>query len=82
MFSFSCTKERIKEVPFNMAIGDGELMHECFPKHSRMKTARIKKYKETDEVGKKRHVRMERSKAGTKESSPDCLSLYLIKIQY
>ena len=33
MFSFSCTKERKKEVPFSMAIGNGELMHECFPKH-------------------------------------------------
>ena len=22
-----------KQVPFNMAIGNGELMHECFPKH-------------------------------------------------
>ena len=25
-----------------MAIGNGELMHECFPKHSRMGTARMK----------------------------------------
>ena len=22
-----------KQVPFSMAIGNGELMHECFPKH-------------------------------------------------
>ena len=29
MFSFSCTKEREKEIPFSMAIGKGELMHEC-----------------------------------------------------
>ena len=32
-----------------MAIGNGELVHECFPKHSRMGTARIKLAKETDE---------------------------------
>ena len=42
MFSFSCTKERKKEVPFRMAIGHGELMYECFLKHSRMGTARMK----------------------------------------
>ena len=26
---------RKKKVTFSMAIGNGELMHECFPKHSR-----------------------------------------------
>ena len=31
-----------KQVPFSMAIGNGELMHECFPKHLRMGTARMK----------------------------------------
>ena len=31
-----------EEVPFSMAIGKGELMHECFPKHPRMGTARMK----------------------------------------
>ena len=47
-------------------------MHECFPKHSRMVTARMNLDKETDEEGKKRGVNMERSKAGTKEKrSPD-----------
>ena len=44
-----------------MAIGNWEFMHECFPKHSRMGTARMKKDKETDEEGKKRGVNMERS---------------------
>ena len=39
-----------------MAIGNGELMQECLPKHSRMGTARIKLDKETDEEGKKRGV--------------------------
>ena len=28
-----------------MAIRNGELVHECFPKHSRMGTARMKKIK-------------------------------------
>ena len=50
-----------------MAIGNGELMHECFPKHSRMGTARMKLDKETGEGGKKRGVSMEKSKAGTKK---------------
>ena len=49
-----------------MAIGNEHLVHECFPKHSCMRTARMNK--ETEEV-KKRGVSMERSKAGTK--SPD-----------
>ena len=31
---------RREQVPFSMAIGNGELMHECFPKHQRMGTAR------------------------------------------
>ena len=40
-----------------MAIGNEELMLECFPKHSSMGTARMKKDKETEE-GKKRGVIM------------------------
>ena len=50
-----------------MAIGNGELMHECFPKHLRMGTARMKQDNETDEGGKKRGVSMEKCKAGTKK---------------
>ena len=38
-------------------------MQECFPKHSRMGTVKIKYDKETDEDGKKICVSMERSKA-------------------
>ena len=57
-----------------MAIRNGELMHECFPKHLIIVTARMIKYKETVEDGKKRCVRIE-SKAGTKIRSPDGLSL-------
>ena len=45
-----------------MAIGNGELMHDCFLKHLRMGKAS----EETDEEGKNRGVSMERSKAGTK----------------
>ena len=50
-----------------MAIGNGELMQECFPKHLRMGTAQMKLDEETDEEGRKRGVSMERSKAGTKK---------------
>ena len=57
-----------------MAIGHGVLMHECFPKLSRMGTGRAKSDKETDEDGKKRGVSMERRKAGTNKRSPDGLS--------
>ena len=35
---FIAFTERKKKVPFSMAIGNGELMHECFPKHLRMGT--------------------------------------------
>ena len=56
-----------------MAIEHGELTHECFPKHSRMGTARTKQDKETDD-GNKRGVSMERSKAGTNKRSSDGLS--------
>ena len=56
-----------KNIPFSMAIGNGELMHECFPTHSRMGTSRMKKNKETGEESKKKGVSMEKSKAGTKK---------------
>ena len=39
---FLAFTERKKKVPFSMDIGNGELMHECFPKHLRMGTARMK----------------------------------------
>ena len=57
-----------------MAIGNGELMHECFPKHSRMGTARMKLDHETDEDTQKRGVNMEKSTAGTNKRSPYGLS--------
>ena len=57
-----------------MAIGNGKLVQECFPKHSRIGTARIKQDKETDEESKKSVVSMERSKAARKKVRPDGLS--------
>ena len=50
-----------------MAIGNEELMQECFSKHSCMGTARIKQDKEPNEKGKMRGVRVERSKVGMKK---------------
>ena len=57
-----------------MAIGNVELVHECFYKHLRMGTTIIKEDKETEQ-GKKRGVSMERSNAGTKKN-PDYLSIW------
>ena len=48
-----------------MTIGN-ELMHECFPKHLRMETARMKQDRDREE-DKKRCMSMERRKAGTKK---------------
>ena len=45
-----------------MALGNKELMHECFPKHLRMGTPRMKQDKETNKESKKRGVSMEKSK--------------------
>ena len=64
-----------------MAIGNGELMHECFPKHLRMGTARMKLDEETEEEGKKRGVSMERSKAGAKKKEVPKAYHVPIKIQ-
>ena len=51
MFIFLAPKRErsIEEVPFSMAIRNEELMHECFPKHSRMETARMNKTKKQKE---------------------------------
>ena len=64
-------REKMK-VPSNVATGNMELTHECFPKHLRMGTVRTKYDKETDEGGKTRGVNMERRKVDTKERSSDC----------
>ena len=48
-----------------MAIEKVELMHECFPKHLCMGTARTKD-KEIEKECKQKKMKMERSKVGTK----------------
>ena len=55
-----------KLVPSSIAIKNGGIMHECFPKHLCMGTARMKEDKETEEKYKQNRVKMERSKVGTK----------------
>ena len=53
-----------------MTIGNVELMHECFPKHSCMGSARMLQDKETEEV-KNRAVGMEEVKrASNKKEAP------------
>ena len=47
-----------------MAIGNVKLMYECFLKHSRMGTARMKLYQEIED---KRGVSMERNITSTKK---------------
>ena len=56
------------QVALSMAIGNVELMNECFPKHLFMGTKKneIKK-KDAKEESRKRRVNMERNKKGTKE---------------
>ena len=66
---FLLSQREKKEAPFRMVVGIGELMQECFPKHSRIGTARIKYDKETEE-GKKKDMSMERSNAGTNKEVP------------
>ena len=39
---FASSKKQVYTVPFSMAIGNVELMHECFTKHLCMGTARMK----------------------------------------
>ena len=75
MCTCSCGFE--KKVQFSMDIGNGELIHECFPKHFCMGTAKMKSETEREE-GEKRGVSMERSKAGTKDKK---VLTVLIKIQ-
>ena len=48
---------------------NGELMHDCSPKHLRMGTARLKQDNETEEESKKMRMNVERSTADTKKRS-------------
>ena len=57
-----------------MAIENGELMQECFPKHLSMGTARFKSDNETEEESKKRRMIVERSTVDTKKEVPSALS--------
>ena len=52
---------RRQQVPFSMATENEELMNQCFPKHLRMGTARLKYDNETEEENKKRRMIVERS---------------------
>ena len=59
-----------------MAIRNEELVHQCFPKHLRKGTARLKKDKDTEEECKKSTANMEIITAGTRKKSqrPNCSS--------
>ena len=59
-----------------MAIGNGKLMQECFLKHSRMGTARMKSDKETEEEGKKRRENGKKQRGYERKRSPYGLSLH------
>ena len=54
-----------------MAMGNGELMHECFPKHSRIGTARMKEDKKRAEERREYGKKVQRARI----KSPDGLSL-------
>ena len=56
-----------------MTIGNDELMYECFPKHLRMGTARMKYDREREE-DKERCVSVERSKVAMKKWTPKGLN--------
>ena len=57
-----------------MVIGNGELMHEYFPKHSHMGTARMKIRERYRRRRPQDILSMEKGKAGTKKRSLDSLS--------
>ena len=65
---FTVIVERREQVPFRMAIENGELMHECSPEHLRIGTARLKLDNGIEEEGKTR-MNVERSAADTKKKS-------------
>ena len=60
-----------KQVPFSMATGNEELVHECSFLHLHMGTARLKWDKETDweEVGNQKRVKMKRVQWARKKQS-------------
>ena len=52
-----------------------ELIHESSPEHLRIGTARLKSERETEEDGKRKRAKMERSKVGAKKINPDGLTI-------
>ena len=58
-----------------MAIENGELMHECFPKHLRMGTARLKSDNETEEESKKKRMIAERNTVDKKKNKSSPVTL-------
>ena len=59
-----------------MVLENVELMHEYFPKHLYMGTVRLKKDKETEEEGKQKRVKSERSTASKKISTVTIAGAY------
>ena len=57
-----------KQVPFRMAIGNEELMRECFLQHLRTGTARMKKDKKTEEEASTSSTFFERKKLPRREA--------------
>ena len=53
--------ERRNNVSLTMAIEKVELVQQCFSKHLRIGTARMKEYREIQEEEKQERVKMERS---------------------
>ena len=80
MSIFSCTGG--KKVPLRIEIGNGELMQEYFPKHSRMETARMKQDKDTDEDTEVRREYGKKQRGHERKKSRRPITPYLIKIQY
>ena len=69
MFTCSCT---VKKNKYTIQYGNRkcERVHECFPKHLSAweQQERNKRYRKKKKEGKKRGVRMGRSKAGMKQN--------------
>ena len=61
-FSRVISASEKKQVLFRMAMGNVELMHECLPKHSGIRTAK-NEVRQSEEQAKRREVSMERSTA-------------------
>ena len=65
MFIFSCTKERNEEVPFSMAIGIAELMHEWFTNTHAWEQQELNKTMRQTKTDRRGACVWEKSTAGT-----------------